>query len=88
MGRKHDAAPFAKVHDHFDGSFHCVECAGPCKLNGNDLLLTQLVCDTMTLWAIRGEEPWGMAKHSLAHGLEHFWELWKRAKERNPKRIR
>lgn len=31
------------IHDHFDGSAHCVECGGPCRLTGGDLDLTMLV---------------------------------------------
>lgn len=33
----------AIVHDHFDGSAHCVECGGNCVLTGGDLLATALV---------------------------------------------
>jgi len=31
------------IHDHFDGSAHCVECAGRCRLTGTELALTQMV---------------------------------------------
>ena len=31
-----------EVHDHFDGSAHCVQCGGPCKLTGALLFFTQL----------------------------------------------
>ena len=30
------------VHDHFEGSFNCVECGGRCKLTGSDLAYTAL----------------------------------------------
>jgi len=33
----------AVVHDHFDGSAHCVECNGDCRLTGGNRLATQLV---------------------------------------------
>lgn len=31
------------IHDHFDGSAHCVECQGPCNLGPDDYAVTQLV---------------------------------------------
>ncbi len=31
------------IHDHFDGSAHCVECAGNCRLEGDDRAATNLV---------------------------------------------
>ena len=33
----------AVCHDHFDGSAHCVECGGPCKLTGTEMAYTALV---------------------------------------------
>lgn len=30
------------VHDHFDGSEHCLECRGPCRLRGPELVATGL----------------------------------------------
>jgi hypothetical protein len=31
------------IHDHYDGSAHCVECGGPCRLVGSELALTRVV---------------------------------------------
>ncbi len=31
-----------KVHDHFAGSAHCVECGGHCTLTGADMAYTAL----------------------------------------------
>lgn len=31
------------IHDHFDGSAHCRDCDGPCRLEGADLTVTHLV---------------------------------------------
>jgi hypothetical protein len=31
------------IHDHFEGSSRCVECAGDCRLTGDDLAVTVLV---------------------------------------------
>lgn len=31
------------VHDHFDGSAHCVECGGTCKLTGDERAVTEVV---------------------------------------------
>jgi hypothetical protein len=33
----------AVCHDHFAGSFHCVECGGECKLQGTEMAYTALV---------------------------------------------
>lgn len=41
--RKNKQQPLATVHDHFDGSSCCVECAGPCTLTGAEIALTRLV---------------------------------------------
>ena len=32
-----------KIHDHFDGPAHCVQCAGPCVLDGDDRAVTELL---------------------------------------------
>lgn len=47
------------IHDHFDGSAHCVECQGKCKLTGADLALTQLVRYMFAAWAwsLHGQKP-------------------------------
>jgi hypothetical protein len=42
------------IHDHFDGSAHCVECGGPCKLTGADLLLTERIRWHLALLARQG----------------------------------
>lgn len=31
------------IHDHFEGSAHCVECGGPCKLTGDARALTEMI---------------------------------------------
>jgi hypothetical protein len=31
------------IHDHFDGSAHCLECRGHCTLTGRDLDLTRVI---------------------------------------------
>jgi hypothetical protein len=31
------------IHDHFNGSAHCVQCAGQCRLTGESLQVTRLV---------------------------------------------
>jgi hypothetical protein len=43
-----------QVHDHFDGSAHCVECEARCKLAGFDLGLTQFVPWTLEALAYNG----------------------------------
>jgi hypothetical protein len=41
--RKEPPMPLVIVHDHMDGSAHCVECGGTCVLTGADLLVTRMV---------------------------------------------
>lgn len=41
MSQRYDAA--VRIHDHMDGSAHCVECAVKCKLEGAEMVLTALV---------------------------------------------
>jgi hypothetical protein len=45
------------VHDHFDGSAHCVECEGPCKLAGDALELTRMVRFVLEFFAY-GHRGW------------------------------
>lgn len=40
---KEQFSPGEIIHDHFDGSAHCVECQGPCKLTGAARIATELV---------------------------------------------
>lgn len=42
------------VHDHFDGSAHCVECKGSCQLSGDALNVTRLVRSTIEREALDG----------------------------------
>lgn len=32
-----------RIHDHFDGSAHCIECGGPCRLPDDERRVTSLV---------------------------------------------
>lgn len=41
--RKRKVGEAVVVHDHFDGSAHCVQCGGDCRLTGAERLLTDLV---------------------------------------------
>jgi hypothetical protein len=40
------------VHDHFNGSAHCVECGGDCRLTGAERALTEMV-----RWRLE-KNPW------------------------------
>lgn len=39
------------IHDHFDGCANCVECGGPCRLTGEQRLLTELIRWIFEKWA-------------------------------------
>lgn len=55
----------AICHDHFSGSWHCVECDGPCKLIGVDLAYTALVRSLFEAEALHGQRVAYMAQLQL-----------------------
>lgn len=67
------------VHDHFDGSAHCVQCGGECKLTGAERLATDLVRWHMRILA---RQKWTLDS-STRDSLEKFGvdvdALWKMA---------
>ena len=72
-----------RVHDHFDGSFHCVECGGKCVLSGDDEAITQLIRNLLEFCALQ-EKPWLPPFISAALGKcmpdGKVAEFWKRAR--------
>ena len=44
----------AAIHDHFQGSGHCVECGGACRLLGSDRALTEIVRWIYEQWFLWG----------------------------------
>ena len=76
------------VHDHFDGSAHCIECAGSCLLVGDDRAITDLV-----RWTLEFVESahkgwmWDFTKDALARvlgGSERLKRFQARAHEKGP----
>ena len=68
-----------KIHDHFDGSAHCVECRGFCQLRGDDRALTDLVrftCDFFG-YAHDGWMP-NWVEQSLQELLGERWPNFRR----------
>ena len=65
-----------EVHDHFDGSGHCVECEGPCRLARSDLLLSQLIRYTMEQHVVQGTMPNMLVEATYKDALEHRLEDW------------
>lgn len=55
MGRqkKSTVIPGVEIHDHFDGSFYCIECGGQCRLTGGNLAATMLVRSMFEAMAYR-----------------------------------
>ena len=45
------------IHDHFDGSSNCIQCNGPCQLEGTDLFLTNVVRQMVEAWDLHGQHP-------------------------------
>ncbi len=64
------------VHDHFDGSAHCVECQGYCTLTGSDLHLTRVIRFALEQLAYAGYRPNQLLRESLeaagVNDVEHF----------------
>ena len=48
----------AIVHDHFEGSAHCVECKGYCRLAGDDRALTRFVRYVLENFAYTSRDGW------------------------------
>lgn len=42
------------IHDHFEGSAHCVECKGYCRLAGDDLAVTRYIRFTLEILVMQG----------------------------------
>ena len=49
------------IHDHFDGSAHCMECRGPCQLTGESMFATYLVRAIVETWDHKKVHPRGFA---------------------------
>lgn len=69
------------IHDHFDGEHHCVECDGPCRLEGDALLATQLVRFVFEQAEINRTEIPSMIRFSLERSGVDIARLWKRCRE-------
>jgi hypothetical protein len=71
-----------EIHDHFDGSAHCVECGGECRLTGSNLAVTSLVSDIMDHTERAGRGWYGSAQYILKQLLgERFESMRERARE-------
>ncbi len=70
----------AVCHDHFDGSAHCVECKGPCRLIGTEMAYTALVRAVFDNAAFLGiAPPYSMTRQMEDSGVP-VQNLWRRAK--------
>jgi hypothetical protein len=72
------------IHDHFDGSAHCVECKGICALGGEEAALTGFVREVCEFFALQGKAGWmpdGMqTKLSLLLAAGCWSQFWQRAR--------
>jgi len=59
------------IHDHFDGSAHCVECSGHCALTGEARAVTEFIRFTLDRLAYLGfrEVPHFERRAMIALGL-------------------
>lgn len=71
------------IHDHFNGSAHCVECEGDCRLDGGERLATNLIRWIFEQWASGNYMPSYILTCEIKDAgvdMEHFR---RRAKETN-----
>jgi hypothetical protein len=68
------------------GSAHCIECKGPCKLTGSELLATQLLRMLFERYAMAGwrELPYYETSTLVDHDIDVL-KLWQRAKDTTPR---
>lgn len=75
-----------QIHDHFDGSMHCVECGGRCTLEGDERIVTELVRWTLGFAEVAHNGwMWDSTRDTLKKlvGPIRFGELQARAKDAN-----
>jgi hypothetical protein len=71
----------ARIHDHFNGSAHCIECEGQCQLTGADRLVTNLIRFIFEQWASGYCTPSLMLTETLKESDIDFEHFKTRAKE-------
>lgn len=54
-----------EIHDHFAEQAHCVQCVGPCRLEGAELVATQLVRYIFEQWATAQLNPGMMLAYTI-----------------------
>lgn len=69
------------VHDHFDGSAHCVQCHGKCTLTGAELAYTQLLRFSLETIALLGGSPNMMLSGAISDAGVPYEVFWKRAQD-------
>jgi hypothetical protein len=60
------------IHDHFEGSAHCVECQGRCTLAGEELAVTSIfryLFEYLQIWEWHNSVPPLMARPLLELGV-------------------
>ena len=67
----------ALIHDHFNGSLHCVECSGPCLLTGSSLAVTEMVRNLLGYFALHPPMP-ALIERQLEILLAPDYETFKR----------
>lgn len=73
------------IHDHFDGSAHCVECGGPCRLDPESAAVTGVIRHLYEALASTGTGPNMMVRSAMEKlGLDAmgFWMRARGATER------
>ena len=68
----------ATIHDHFDGSAHCIECRGWCQLKGDDLELTRVFRNVLESYFYRGSWLPSQIETPMAALYGERWETFKR----------
>lgn len=71
------------IHNHFEGSFHCVECGGQCRLVGIPFELSEFVRNVCEFFACRGDQwlPPQMEIRLKAILGDEFYPFWDHCKK-------
>jgi hypothetical protein len=86
-----------KIHDHFEGTEHCIECEGRCQLTGEDMALSEFLRNTFEYfsWDHKDWMPPNLEKYGAEllgprwleyrkHGQEVMRDIKSRINSKNP----
>ena len=75
------------IHDHFEGTFHCIECRGQCRLTGESLRMTTFVRNVCEFLAYTDYWIPPQIEEQLRSMVRDYAGFKKHCLEHNPKRV-